>query len=142
MKTRFAPLVLLVTFTLGCGVARADVADEWRHLAAKEIHEAYPAPAQRDAMLRKVDRAIDRARAATNGMANGSGMPAGVNERKAAATAVAAFATLESLVPGSREELESRLAVTFSRIPETDAKAEGARLGRRIAAELLRAPVE
>lgn len=37
-----------------------------------------------------------------------------------------------------REELERRLAITFSRIPETDAKAEGAALGRVIAVELLR----
>jgi hypothetical protein len=53
--------------------------------------------------------------------------------------AVAAFAVLEHLYPDQRDSLEAQLAVSFSHIPETAAKAEGAAIGRTLANEILAA---
>ena len=60
-------------------------------------------------------------------------------EVSVAAVAIAAFVVLEQLYPDQREELESRLAISFSHVPEIDAKAEGAALGRKVASEMLTA---
>lgn len=70
-------------------------------------------------------------------VAQRGGGPESSADRIAAAIAVAAFVALEHIAPDQREELESRLAVTFSRIPENDGKAEGAAIGRRATLEIL-----
>ena len=118
---------------------RAEVAEEWARISQAIVNQSRAEPAARQGMLDLAAEAIGRARSDGNGNGNGgNGSHAKASmERRDAAIAVAAFAVLESLVPEQRAELESRLAVTFSRIPETDAKAEGAALGRRIAARVL-----
>lgn len=135
MTTRSPALALLVTLTLACGLARADVTAEWRKLAASEIDRASMPATQRAATLQRVEEALARVHGAANSNGNGGGAEAG--HKHQAAVAVATFAVLETMLPQSREELANRLAITFSRIPENDAKAEGAALGRRIAAEIL-----
>ena len=134
MNTRFGSLALLAA-VLACGTAEADVSSEWKRLSGIEI-ERSAAGAEREGHMRKVDEAIARARAAANGsLANATHGTA--SEREDAAVAVAVFAVMEQLVPESCEELATRLAITFSRIPETDAKASGAALGRAVAAQVL-----
>lgn len=127
---------LLASLLIAASV-RAEVAEEWTRISQAIVNHSKAEPAARQGMLDLAADAIARARGVGNGNGgNGSHAGAGT-ERRDAAIAVAAYVVLESLVPEQREELESRLAVTFSRIPETDAKAEGAAHGRRIAAQVL-----
>jgi hypothetical protein len=129
--------------TLSSLAARADVAEQWMSIARETIRASPRPAAVAQANLASVRDALDAVARSGNGHTNGNGnghsdgLSKAASERKDAGVAVAAFAVLESLYPEQREELESRLAVTFSRIPETDAKAEGAVLGRRIAGEIL-----
>jgi hypothetical protein len=123
--------------------ARADVSGQWISIAVETLRDAREAPETADRRLATVGQAIARALAGTpscgNDNGDGQGDPAAQRERRDAAVAVAAFAVLESLYPAQREHLETRLALAFSYIPETPAKAEGAALGRRIANEVLAA---
>jgi hypothetical protein len=123
-----------------CLGARADVMANWTSIAVDAARDARVSTATAERGLALVNEAMRAAAGVRdgNGNGNGNGSPAG-HERSDAAAAVAAFVVLESLYPDQRDDLEARLAVTFSRIPETDAKAEGAAAGRRIASELLRA---
>jgi len=125
-----------------CLGARADVMAQWTSIAVDAARDARVSSAAAERGLALVNEAMRAAAGARdgngNGNGNGNGSSAG-HERSDAAAAVAAFAVLEALYPDQRDNLEARLAVTFSRIPETDAKAEGAAAGRRIASELLRA---
>ena len=134
MNTRFGSLALLVAI-LACGTAEADVSSEWKGLAGLEIQRTATGAA-REGHMRIVDAAIARARAAANG-SSATGSHGTASDREDAAIAVAVFAVMEYLLPESREELGARLAITFSRIPETDAKALGAAYGRAVAAEVL-----
>jgi hypothetical protein len=128
--------------------ARADVSEQWTSIALETLRDARAVPEAADRRLATVGQAIIRALAATaasangNGNENGAGGLAAQRQRRDAAVAVAAFAVLESLYPEQREQLETRLALAFSYIPETLAKAEGAALGRRIANEVLAASVD
>ena len=136
MNTRFGSLALLAA-VLACGTAEADVSSDWRRLAGIEIQRT-AAGAKREGLIGKVDEAIARARATANANASSANDSRGsASDREDAAVAVAVLAVVEYLVPESREELEARLAITFSRIPETDAKALGAAFGRAVAAEVL-----
>ena len=126
-------LCLLVPATLACASDPAEVATEWKRLATDTIERTPTDPATRPALLSKVAAAVERARRVAQ---RRSGPESGA-DRIAAAIAVAAFVALEHIAPDQREELESRLAVTFSRIPENDAKAEGAAIGRRATLEIL-----
>jgi hypothetical protein len=127
---------VLLAFLSG---ARADVGGQWITIAVETLHDSKAA----DRHFSTVGQAIARVRAdtASCGHRKGSGEShsAAQRERCDAAVAVAAFAVLESLYPEQREHLEARLALAFSHIPETPAKAEGAVLGRRIADEILAA---
>jgi hypothetical protein len=112
-------------------------------IALVTLHEARVAPETADRHLTLVSQAIARALADTLSCGdprdNRHGDPVAQRERGDAAVAVAAFAVLESLHPERREDLEARLALAFSYIPETPAKAEGAVLGRRAAGEAVAA---
>jgi hypothetical protein len=121
-----------------CLGVRADVTAQWTSIAIDAARDARVSNAAAERGLALVNEAMRAAAGARDGNGNGNGSSAG-HERSDAAAAVAAFAVLEALYPDQRDNLEARLAVTFSRIPETDAKAEGAAAGRRIASELLRA---
>lgn len=134
MNTRFGSLALLAA-VLACDTAEADVSSDWRRLAGIEIQRT-AAGAKREGLIGKVDEAIARARAAANA-SSANDSRGSASDREDAAVAVAVLAVVEYLVPESREELEARLAITFSRIPETDAKALGAAFGRAVAAEVL-----
>jgi len=131
---------VLLAFLSG---ARADVSGQWITIAVETLHDAREAPEAADRRLTTVGQAIARALADTLSCGyregNGNGDSVAQRERRDAAVAVAAFAVLESLYPEQREHLETRLALAFSYIPETPAKAEGAVLGRRIADEVLAA---
>lgn len=124
-------LVALV-ITLGSLAARADVTTEWMAIAASSAQEARQSPQAAARSLRTVREAIAKAAAATR-----NGSPTAAAERHDAAVAVAAFAVLEHLYPDQRESLEARLAVSFSRIPENAAKADGAAIGRMVTNEML-----
>ena len=124
-------LCLLVPATLAYASDPGEVATEWKRLATDTIERTSTDPAIRPALLSKVAAAVERARRVAQG---GSGQQ---SDRIAAAIAVASFVALENIAPDQREELESRLALTFSRIPENDAKAQGAAIGRRATLEVL-----
>lgn len=132
-------LVAAVSLAVASLGAIADVTVQWTSIAADTIRDAKQPSAAAERSLGTVMEAIAAAKRSGNGSSNGNGGSAADSERRDAAVAVAAFAVLESLYPDQRESLDARLAVTFSYIPETDAKAEGAAMGRRIATELLRA---
>ncbi len=119
--------------------ARADASEQWISIALETQRDAREAPDTADRQLAAVGQAIVAALAGTlcSGSGKCCGAPAAQRERRDAAVAVAAFAVLDSLYPEQRETLETRLALAFSYIPETAAKAEGAALGRRIADEVL-----
>jgi len=72
---------------------------------------------------------------ARNGNFGGKEVSGAAAQRRDAAVAVAAVAVLQHLYRDQRESLETRLAVSFSRSPETAAKVEGAAIGRRVADE-------
>lgn len=72
---------------------------------------------------------------ARNGNFGGKEVSGAAAQRRDAAVAVAAVAVLQHLYRDQRESLETRLAVSFSRSPETAAKVEGAAIGRRVANE-------
>lgn len=131
-------VVIGFCIALACFAAYADVSAEWRSIAAHTIRNARASPDASERDLAIVMHAMAAAQRGANGQSNGSGRPSWA-EGQDAAVAVAAFAVLEALYPDQREDLESRLAITFSHIPETAAKAEGASLGRRTAQEALRA---
>ena len=138
MKRTSIVAALLASLLVGAGSARAEVADEWTRISRVIVSQSKADASARRAMLELAADAIAQARGYGNGD-NGNGAHGGASiERRDAAVSVAAFVVLERLVPEQREELESRLALTFSRIPETDAKAEGAVLGRGIAARVLK----
>lgn len=123
--------------------ARAEASGKWIGIAVETLHEARVVPETADRHLTLVSQAIARALADTLSCGehgdNRHGDPVAQRERRDAAVAVAAFAVLESLYPERREDLEARLALAFSYIPETPAKAEGAALGRRVARQTVAA---
>lgn len=127
-----------ITIALASAAVRADVTAQWTSIAAHTVRHAAEEPAKAERVLRAVREAVQAAagRSAANGSGNGGS--ATEAQRRDAAVAVAAFAVLEILYPAHRESLEAQLAVTFSHIPESDAKAEGAALGRRIANDVVR----
>ena len=147
MKGTFiAARLLAVTLLLAAGHARADVAAEWNGIARQAAIIAGLDPSATRALEARVREAIAKARHVGNGgddgypVNGGNGHEVGRSgsdsQRSDAAMSVAAFVVLERLLPAQREDLEARLALTFSRIPETDAKAEGAAMGRKLAREL------
>lgn len=125
--------LVALAITLGSLAARADVTAEWAAIAASSAQEARQSPQAAARSLRTVQEAIAKAAAA----AARNGSPGSTAERHDAAVAVAAFAVLEHLYPDQRENLEARLAVSFSRIPESAAKADGAAIGRMVTNEML-----
>ena len=131
---------VLIAFLSG---ARAEASGKWIGIAVETLHEARLVPETADRHLTLVSQAIARALADTLSCGDRGDNPQGdlvaQRERRDAAVAVAAFAVLESLYPERREDLEARLALAFSYIPETPAKAEGAVLGRRAAREAVTA---
>lgn len=135
---RSAALLAALALAFVTSAARADATARWTAIAADTARHAQADPVAAERVLAVVREAMATARSAGNGNGNGDGDPAAGTESRDAAVAVAAFAVLETLYPAQRENLEAELAITFSRIPETDAKAQGAAHGRRIAAELLR----
>lgn len=123
-----------LALALGSLAARADVTTEWVAIAANSTQQA-AAPA-----LRMVREAASSAAAAARSRHGGATEPAdAAAERHDAAVAVATFVVLEHLYPEQRESLAWQLAVSFSRIPESAAKADGAAIGRKVASEMLRA---
>ena len=130
-------LAVAVAFCLAALPTRADVTAKWSSIAADAVRAARENPASADRSLAAVRDAMAAARGSGNGNGNGH-VSAADSERRDAAQSVAAFAVLEALYPEQRENFEMELAIAFSRIPETAAKAEGAALGRRIAAETIR----
>lgn len=124
--------LVALAITLGSLAARADVTAEWAAIAASSAQEARQSPQAAARSLRTVQEAIAKAAAAAR-----NGSPGSTAERHDAAVAVAAFAVLEHLYPDQRENLEARLAVSFSRIPESAAKADGAAIGRMVTNEML-----
>lgn len=133
--TRLNALAAGIALALAALSARADVAAQWTSIATETVRQALEAPAAAQRGLAAVREAMSAVRAG----GNGNGSSAADDQRRDSATAVAAFAVLEALYPAQREALEAQLAVTFSHIPETAAKAEGAALGRRIATDVVRA---
>lgn len=135
---------LLAAIFSGCfsATAQADVGHEWLQEARTAIAMSGEPPAARAEAMRRVEEAISGVRRTRGSNGNGNGGKGGTaaDDREATAFAVAAFAVLEARVPDQREHLEARLAVTLSRIPETDAKAEGIAMGRAIAREVLGMP--
>lgn len=140
MKCTAIRSALLAILLIAAASARAEAGEEWTRIARDIVTQSKADATARQAMLERVSEAISQARGDGNGNGHGGNGTNGEanSERRDAAVSVAAFVVLERLVPAQREELESRLALAFSRIPETDAKAEGAALGRRIAAQVLR----
>lgn len=122
----------LLAFALGHGIGHADVTTEWVSIAASSTQQA-AAPALR--MVREAASAASAtARSRRDGTAESAEAAAG---RHDAAVAVAAFVVLCHLYPEQREALEWQLAVSFSRIAESGAKADGAAIGRKVAEEML-----
>lgn len=122
---------------LGGTAAQADVGTRWTAVACNTVRSAQEAPAAAEQRLGAALEAIAAARRGER--ANGTGGdPKAASEHRDAAIAVAAFAVLESLYPDERESLEAELAVSMSFIAETQAKADGAQLGRRLANEIVR----
>jgi hypothetical protein len=137
MRCHSIAAALFASLLIVAGSARAEAAEEWTRISRAVVSQSKADASARRSMLELAAEAISQARGDGNGN-GGNGSHAGASiERHDAAVAVAAFGVLERLAPEQREELESRLAVHFSRIPETDAKAEGAVLGRSIAARVL-----
>jgi hypothetical protein len=122
---------------LGSTAAQADVGTRWTAVACNTVRSAQEAPAAAERRLAAALEAISAARRGEGENGNG-GSPKALSEHRDAAVAVAAFAVLESLYPDERESLEADLAVSMSFIAETQAKADGARLGRRLASEIVR----
>lgn len=117
-----------------------DVTAEWMAIAASSAREAKQSPEAAAISLRSAQEAAAAAAArARNGNIGGKEVSGAAAQRHDAAVAVAAFAVLQHLYPDQRESLETRLAVSFSRIPESAAKAEGAAIGRRVASEFVAA---
>ena len=137
--------LLLAAFLFALApVARAAAAERWTSIAHEALRDGGNPPEVVVRRLATVDHAVALALAGTRPAGNGNGDGHGGGdaaqaERRDAAVAVATFAVLEALQPEQREYLESRLAIEFSHIPETAAKAEGAALGRQIAARVLSA---
>lgn len=123
----------LLALALGHGTVHADVTTEWVSIASNSTLQA-AAPT-----LRMVREAASTAAAAAKRRPDSVTESADAAERHDAAVAVAAFVVLERLFPEQREGLEWQLAVSFSRIPESAAKAEGAAIGRKVALEMLAA---
>jgi hypothetical protein len=139
---RTLPLRTLVALaiTFGSLAAHADATTEWVAIAASSAQEALQPPRTAARSLRTVQAAVDAAAAIARNRRNGRHeSPSAAAERHDAAVAVAAFAVLEHLYPDQRDGLEARLAVSFSRIPESAAKADGAVIGREVANKMLAA---
>lgn len=131
---RLLRTLALLALALGHGIAHADATTEWVSIASNSTLQA-AAPA-----LRMVREAASTAAAAAKSRHDGATESAdAAAERHDAAVAVAAFVVLEHLYPEQREDLEWRLAVSFSRIPESAAKADGAAIGRKVALDTLAA---
>ena len=141
MKDSPRLLVLGLAIALASLSVRADVTVQWTSIAAETLRHAQEGAVAAERSLAAVRHAMTTARSSENGNGNGNGNghggSAAESQRRDAAVAVAAFAVLETLYPAQREALETQLAVTFSHIPETAAKAEGAAQGRRIAKDVL-----
>lgn len=136
---RILPLRMLIALAIGCSsfAAQADVTTEWVAIALSSTHDARQSARAAAPGLRTVHEAVSAAASAAKNRHSGRHeAPGAAAQRHDAAVAVAAFAILEHLYPEQREGLEWRLAVTFSRIPETAAKAEGAAIGRNVANEI------
>jgi hypothetical protein len=131
-RTLHLRTLVVLAITLGSLAARADVTAEWAAIAASSAQEARQSPQAAARSLRTVQEAIAKAAAAAR-----NASPGAAAERHDAAVAVAAFAVLEHLYPDQRESLEARLAISFSRIPENAAKADGAAIGRLVTNEML-----
>ena len=120
-----AALLLAPAFAFA---APADVAATWTALASESLlAEGVPSAVAGRSMQCITEAMASAGRSARGGEGDSAA------QRHDAAVSTTAFAILERLVPGQREHLESRLAVTFSYLPETKAKAEGAALGRKTA---------
>lgn len=136
---RILPLRTLIALAIGIGsfAAQADVTTEWVAIALSSTHDARQSAQAAAPGLRAVQEAASAAASAAKDRHSGRNeAPRAAAERHDAAVAVAAFAILEHLYPEQRDGLEWHLAVTFSRIPETAAKAEGAAIGRKVANEI------
>jgi hypothetical protein len=134
-----ASIVLALSSTAVLG----DVTAKWTSISESTVREAREAPAAAQRGLAAAKDAMLAARNASkesgNGHGNGNGGSAANSQRHDAAIAVAAYAVLESLYPAQGETLASQLAISLSYIPETNAKAEGAALGRRVGTGIVRA---
>jgi hypothetical protein len=132
--------LIVLTLTLATPGAHADMTTEWVAIATNSTQRAQQAPEAAAPSLRTVQEAVAAAAAAARNRHNiGNESSTAAAERHDAAVAVAAFAVLEHLYPDQRDSLEARLAVSFSRIPESAAKADGAVIGREVANKMLAA---
>jgi hypothetical protein len=68
-----------------------------------------------------------------------SQLPASPNASKQAAAAAAAATVLAGANPTARAELNTALAAYLAAIPDSDAKAEGVKLGEAVAVKMLAA---
>lgn len=136
---RLRSLVALL-IAVGSISAQADVTDEWTAIAANLAQEARQSPQTAADNLRAMQEAVAAAAAAAKNAHNvRNESPRVAAERHDAAVMIAAFAVLEHLYPNQREGLEASLAVSFSHIPESAAKADGAAIGRMVANAMLAA---
>ena len=134
-------LVAALAFALASATAHADMKGDWIAVAyaATTKSEEGAAKMARGASL--VLQAIERASDVTSGGGGGARPENDATgdwaQRRDASVAMATFAVLEHLYPEAQADLEVKLAWSLERLPESDAKAEGLVIGRRIAAEVL-----